>query len=372
MKKQIIIILLLFYSAFSWSQQFVKTTTPCNDELLKNTAGRWIHWGDPWYAKVSKQQEQEMYNRLEKIHQFVFAIYPSPFGIDVAWGRNSSDEEFAQQVRSDPLPDGSERDDFYNGIPMVAYSYTAEFHPYWCKDGEYRMLRGYPSEEAAIVQVYANFIKGFLLHDDGSREEMKIDGRKIRLMPPVKGKWKGYTLYHPEAGSGVTRVLLHREGMLPYKPVTRKQYLDLSIGYFNKWYDKMIADIDQTAKAWGIKLDPADKEKIVNQKKNVLKHYKDELEASTAAGLLDTPAIITTVMGDIDTGYPIFASETAGGKMVVTENPAYIRKELPNYIPQFFVVTFGTFPWEFTLKEDPMKLMEEKFPIEKVQAMIYK
>ena len=62
------------------------------------------------------------------------------------------------------------------------------------------------------------------------------------MMKNIKGKWKSYSQYQLDPGSDETMVLLHREGMLPYIPVTRKQYLDLSIIYFTKSYDKMIVD----------------------------------------------------------------------------------------------------------------------------------
>ena len=371
MKKLIIITVLHFTCFIGRSQQFFKTTTPCNDELLKNTAGRWVNGGDRLYAKISKQQQQEIFNRIDKIHQFVFPIYPSPLGIDAAWLRFTSEEDLAQQVIYDHYPNGSIKEDFVNGIPVVNYSYLAKFFQYLCGRDKYEMRRGFPSEGGASVEVFANHLNDFLPHS-GSVEGMQIGGREIRTMPPVKGKWKGYTLYQREAGSGITMVLLHRDGMLPYIPVTRKQYLDLSISYFNKLYDKWIADGEQTAKAWGIKPDPSAKEKIEKQRKDVLKYYRDELAASTAAGLHNTPAIITTYMCDPGTEYPIFTSEIAGGKMLATENPVYFRKDLPKYIPQCFVLLLEKCNWSFTLKEDPIKLMEENFPIEKLQAMIDK
>ena len=99
MKKQVTILTFLFFHCFfSWSQQFVKITTPCTEEYLRNLPGRWIHL-DGLNAKISKQQQQEIFNRLDKIHQFAFDIYPSPLGIDAIGSRFTSDEQFAYQVR---------------------------------------------------------------------------------------------------------------------------------------------------------------------------------------------------------------------------------------------------------------------------------
>ena len=384
MKKQItILVLVLFNSVLIYSQKFIKTTTPCNKELLRNTPGQWIHWGDPLQAKISKQQQQEIFNRLEKIHQFVFTIFPSPIGIDVEWGRYTGELEFAQQVITDHLPDGTIRENFSNGIPLVNYSYLAKFDPYSCGRDANEVMKGYPREEGAIVKVVANDLNDVLQGNQGGIEGMQIEGRYIRMMETIKGKWKGYTQYQLDKGSDITMILLHRGGMLPYIPVTRKQYLDLSIIYFNKFYDKSIAEFERTdslyAKLYtdmGKKPDwesrKEQKEKLRKQKKDVLKYYQDELTATIAAGLPDSPAIVSGGMCNIVTTYPIFTSEAEGGKMLVTENPAYFRKDLPKYIPQLFVLTFDKYDWAFIPKKEPITLMEENFPIEKLQAMIDK
>ena len=82
MKKQIATLTFLFLISLSaWSQKrFIKTTTPCNDELLKKTPGLWIHAGERLYAKISNQQKQEIFSRIDKIHQFVFTNFQSPLG----------------------------------------------------------------------------------------------------------------------------------------------------------------------------------------------------------------------------------------------------------------------------------------------------
>jgi hypothetical protein len=373
MKKQITILaFLLFNCSVTWSQ--IKITTPCNDELLNNTAGRWIFGGERLHAKISKQQQQEILNRIDKIHQFVITNYPTPLGIDAVWYKATSDVEFAQQVKYDHYPDGSLREDFVNGIPVVNYSYLAKFYKYACGFDRHKdeIMRGYPGEGGASFVVSVN--DAGIPHDQGA-VGMEIGGRLIRMMFPVKGKWKGYTLYQQQAGSGITMVLLHREGMLPYIPVTRKQYLGLSISYLTKFYDEWTADLvksEKLAADVGIKPDSSAKEKIEKQKKDVLKYYRDELAATTAAGLLDTPAIITTIMCYPDTNYPIFTPESEGGRMLITENPAYFRKDLPKYTPQCFVLLLERDGSGYTPKNEPIKLMEENFPIEKLQEMIDK
>jgi hypothetical protein len=238
------------------------------------------------------------------------------------------------------------------------------------------MHRGLPNEDAEGFSVYANKLT---LLEEGAPYEMNIEGRKIEMMPVVKGTWKGYTLYTPVTGSGKTMVVLHRDGILPYTPVTRKQYLDLATKYLNNLYDSMIAGVDEGNKvslAMGIKPDPKEsnekKEKLQQQKKDVVKYYRDELKATTVAGLLDSAAIIPFAICDPDINHAIFTTESAGGRLLVTENPGYMRKDLPKYIPQLFVLTFGEEEWSAKQKNDALKVVKENFPVVKLQAMIDK
>jgi hypothetical protein len=372
MNKQLTILLLLFFTCtFICAQKWIKTTSPCNDELLKNVQGEWIHWGDPWYAKLSKQQELEVRNRVATIHQFVFNLTPTLSGIDAAWGIHSADYEFAQQARTEHLQGGQSRVNYYNGIPLVQYTYSVGFFEYSCgRSGvPNEMRKGYPREDGASLSVSVNTLNKFLLRDYGGVEGVQVDGRNIKMMPPVTGTWKDYTMYDTETSS--FSILLHRDGMLPYIPVTRKQYLELAMRYFNKFYDDNIKAYDDM----GALIDKKQKdENIKTQQKlrdDILKYYKDELAATITAGLLDSPAIVLNFLSPL-TNYPIFIRDNEGGNMLVTENPAYFRKDLPKYIPQLFILSISRMDWWFIPKIDPITVLEEKFPIEKLQAMIDK
>jgi hypothetical protein len=375
MKKQItiIILLLLHLCSFGQDETVIKLTTPCTDEFAKNFPGRWLNDGDGGNANISKQQKQEVFNRLDKIHQFVLDIYPSPVGFDAAHTRHISDGEFAYQVKREHLANGNTTDNRINGIPVVCYWYWAYFGKYGCVHSDnHKMLRGLPSEDAEEFFVYANL---FSLLEEESMYEMNIDGRQIHLMPVVKGTWKGHTLYQTGIGKVI---LLHRDGMLPYTTVTRKQYLDLCISYLPKMYDELIAKMDENATKKFIDAGLADsqtikrnKEIYQKEKKDALKHYTDELAATTAAGLLDAPAIIPLTLCDLDPG-PIFTTEAEGGRLLVTENPAYFRRDLPKYVPQLFVLTFRKESWTSRENKTPLYALYDNFPFEKLQAMIDK
>jgi hypothetical protein len=357
---------------FTDAQNWIKTTSPCNNEYLKNVPGEWIHSGDPWHAKVPKQEEQEIRSRAGKIHQFIYPLVPSLYGIDAAWWISSANYDFAQQARIEHLSEGQSRTNYYNGIALVDYAYTVKFYEYSCSRTPNEMLKGYPREDGATVSISTNTLNQFLRRDYGGTEGMQIDGRNIKMMPRVTGTWKGYTMYYTEYND--FSILLHRDGILPYIPVTRKQYLELAISYFNKFYDNLAAGSEKSAKLglqMGIKPDRDYKAAWEKQKNEVLKFYTNELTTTTNAGLLDTPAIVMGFLNPV-TNYPIFIPETKGGLMLVTENPAYFRKDLPKYVPQLFIFSVDKLKWPFTPKIDPITVLEEKFPIEKLKAMIDK
>jgi hypothetical protein len=104
----------------------------------------------------------------------------------------------------------------------------------------------------------------------------------------------------------------------------------------------------------------------------VIKYYRDELDATTKAAKLDSPAIITADIAYPDTNLPIFTAQAKGGKMLVTENPAYFRKDLPKYVPQLIVYSLVNADSFVGHSLNPFKLIDENFPIEKLQAMIDK
>ena len=194
------------------------------------------------------------------------------------------------------------------------------------------------------------------------------------MMPVLTGKWKGYDLYSPEAGSGYKMVLLHREGILPYIPVTRKQYLERSIEYLERLFTNTLKAAENP-EGLNLLMDKKERdEQIKKQQKirdDVLKHYRGELDATTNAGLLETPAIVSDGIAYIEISSPVFTTQENGGMLLVTENPAYMKKDLPKYIPQLIV-----YMWNGDIGPDPTKnpcyLYYRDFPILSLQAMIDK
>ena len=62
----------------------------------------------------------------------------------------------------------------------------------------------------------------------------------MRLLNPGARTFSGPGLKDAEKGRNYRIVLIHRKGILPYIPVTRKQYLERCISYHTKLWDENI------------------------------------------------------------------------------------------------------------------------------------
>ena len=397
MKKQIIILAFLFFNfLFSLGQsRFVKTTKPCNKELLLKTPGEWLPLGQDFNSKVSKQEQQEFLKRLSIIQNMVYNIYPSPMAFDAGQFFFTYDNNFATHLKIESSANGP-RYSYVNGTSIIHFGYGVKFCAYNCGREPNEIMLGRGCEAGTAIAVHINSLDPFFtpITDNMYKEDMIIEGRPIKMMPVLREKkWKGYDIYSPESGSSVELILIHREGILPYIPVTRKQYLDRSIACLQRFYDNGIKAGDEIIKQYDEIIptltDKKQKEDIIKQKEeylkqkegsikewqkqkdDVIKYYKDEVNATTSAGLLDSPAIITGIMANVLTQYPIFTTQADGGRLLVTENPAYFKKDLPKYLPQLIIYRM----WNCNNGPDPSinpyKFYKEDFPIEKLRAMIF-
>ena len=156
----------------------------------------------------------------------------------------------------------------------------------------------------------------------------------MRLLNPGARTFSGPGLRDAEKGRNYRIVLIHRKGILPYIPVTRKQYLEQCISYHTKLWDEIIKgtenlpvrSLEEQEKEKNAKLAKFEKdfgkdpkrlksavdyylsgyqtdqqirdERVDKAKKNKeqeLKKFTDELEKTTRQGLLDSPAMIRSM-----------------------------------------------------------------------------
>ena len=126
MNKQLTIFLLfLFTSTFVWSQdKYIKTTTPCNDELVLKTPGAWLAASKRYSAKTTQQELQQTENRLNTIRQLTQNIYPKPMAFDAVVTYYAFDANFASQIKIQEIKGGLRnefRNSYINGIPTIFF-----------------------------------------------------------------------------------------------------------------------------------------------------------------------------------------------------------------------------------------------------------
>lgn len=374
MKLPGIIFLFLFVHANAQNARFpkVKLSVPCTEEFANNYQGKWL------ITKNASSYSADVKKRFQQINELLHETYPEPMGGDAAWNGSFTKNSFANQVKYE-----WNQNQMFNEEPVkintvYSYYYNLVIYPwYCCSTGE--ICNIYPEISGGVgLSIYGNYlqkvIQGNYIREKGY--EWTIAGRPVKIKSPAAGKLMGYDIMTSEGGPSVlplttTRmIMITRRGMLPYIPVTRKQYFDKTIPFVTKYYDDNIAYTDQiTDKAYD-QTDKEDSKKALAKLKNdALKRLKDELENTTKAGLLNAPAIVR-YDPLLQTEGPVFTTEEEGGNMLVTENPDYFRKDLPNHVPQIFIIS-----WSWNNKPYGMRFkttIEENFPIEKLQAMIDK
>jgi len=382
MKKQIIILLLFSIQASAQNPHFpkVKISVRCSDEFINNYRGKWlIH--DSKLSRISvNDYHDEVMKRLNAINDLVRQIYPEPTGGDAGWSGEFAKTSFADEVKYVPVKDRDPEETKTTVKPVYRYNYSCILFPWMCTSNPNEIMNMYPEGTSGSIVIRANDLE-ILNENYADANEWTINGRPIKRKMFAAGNWKGYDMMSSVGGIYANAasehfVLISRDGMLPYIPITRKQFLDRATQYVTRYYDELTSKIVQSNESMPSQFrapqDELDKQKAINMKfkNDALTKLQNELEKTTNDGLLDAPAVVGIDPLLMNEG-PVFQSEAEGGCLLATENPNYFRKELPKYVPQLFVIEL--------MAGDPQhsnmnfkNIIEENFPIEKLQAMIDK
>ncbi len=408
MKKQILIISLLSIHCLTRAQNATTTDAPCTAAVAMTVKGKWTTLPDNINA-VNQTQKLEVFKRLDAIKNIFMNLFPQPTGVDIRVRKSTGICYFGSTRKYRLSTDGDLSFDYVKILPNVSYGNFFNFSPHYCAhtDKGIVFMPGSSNENNAGAGISINNFSG-LMDGPAVDDDWTINGLPVRkLSAVINEKWKNFELYGDVSGKG-RFVLIHRNGLLPYKPVTRKQYLDRCIAFTEQLHDKMIrALIQQPVRSLEVqeaekkaKLAKFEKdfgndpkrlkssvdyyltgyqtdqqrrdEQVTNAKKNKeaeLKMFTDELEKTSSEGLLDAPAIIQVMYYSSPV---VFETDPQKGVMLVTENLDYMRKELPSYVPQFMVLS-----WKWDVDFYPVHKEYEKkflldFPVEKLQAMIDK
>jgi hypothetical protein len=381
---QITILVLLCVLSFAQNRDpnphFPIVTIPvsCTEGFINSYKGKWLIHNPALGPTSVNEYHDEAVKRLNQIQNLVYQTYPQPMGSDAAWNGSFGKTSFADEVKYE-LVNGDEWE--AHAIiknPIYRYTYGLVLCDWFCF-GEKQIKNGYPEAMGAGLVIKANSLE-ILNEDFLPGNEWILDGRPIKKKMFTIAKLRGLDvmagvggIYADAADSHF--LLISRQGMLPYIPITRKQYLDRAVLFITRTYDELTKKMLKN----NGELPPqfrSPQEEIANQiasntkaKNSALKKLHDELEKTTQEGLLDAPAVVR-LDPLFTTEGPVFLPESEGGCLLATENPNYLRKDLPKYAPQFFVieVTWRNLGWSMEFK----KIIEENFPLDELQALIDK
>ena len=352
-------------------------TTVCNDSAIMALKGKWIasHGLRP-SGELSNEQYRQITNRIDAVHPLLLEAYPEPIGMGKGvWSRVGSPSVGLERTTG-----------------PYAYTYVARLYEYFCapnaspdsilgKAGApFKPVYAGDSTNASL-RVHFNHFGGFsfLMELAG----MTVNGFQVfhRLRRPAAA-WKGYDVYRESSDQTEGMVMLTRKGMLPYRPITRKQYLEYMIARMRQLFDDTVAGVKETERklaAANLPKTPEMEEMLKETKQQVANTakfrddttavFQQELKKNAAGNTLDSPAVVagiskTRFIDDLD----IFTTEEKGGQALVTVNPDYFRKDLPPYVPQFIVVHWS---WNVNVATSYFrKMLETNLAIEKLQAII--
>ena len=351
----------------------------CNDMMIMALKGKWIasHGLRP-SGEVSNEQYRQVTNRIDAVHPLLLEAYPELIGMGKGeWSRVGA-PSVGREGATGPY----------------AYIYVARLYEYFCAPNaspdSILGKAGAPFKPVyagdsfhAMLGVHFNHFGDFLRGLAG----MTVNGLQVfhRLLRPA-GTWKGHDVYRASSDQMEGMVMLTRKGMLPYRPITRKQYLEYMIARMQQLFDDTVAGVKETERKLAAANLPKTpemeemlketKQQAAEQVANTAKYrddttavFQEELKKNAAGNTLDSPAVVagigtTRFIDDLGA----FTTEEKGGQALVTVNPDYFRKDLPPYVPQFIVVHWS---WNTDVATSYFrKMLETNFAIEKLQAMI--
>lgn len=334
MKRITTIILCLFFLSRTNAQD-----QKCDLSVIKNVKGKWVKSVDNIVypdKTFPLNQYNQLNSRVDKIAAMFQQSYPQPAGIQAEWYRYIRGSSL---VTNGPVP----------------YGFNSLYKGWYCNQNLHKLMLS--SETGTWAFVYINEFGWFMTHQSDELW-IKIDGMTAFLLPKKIGQWNGLPLYEKSGYENKSRItLITRNNQLPYKPVTRLQFL-------KSMKEKLEAD-----KKEQVDFNKNDKQSLQLAEKYFDARIKvfDDVWKNLNEDQLKEPAIVNSAVPGSFKG---FTSEEKGGRMIVFINYDYFNLKLPRYVPQIIVLYLQWDPNPAALNFK--KMVEENFPVNKLKEMIDK
>jgi len=274
-----------------------------------------------------------------------------------------------------------------------AYEFKISYFGYHCNKAKTEIVTDPNYLSSSNAAIRANDLSDILKH---VTYEFELEGKPIRVFQLAHrlNDLRGFMQFAGFRNTVSGAVLITHEEKLPYRFLTRREYLTIIKTHWQKEWKKGLASVDEEEKRilgmiektkkeftgdmreamlkdLNIALEQARKRKEPN-KKRMNADYKKELDsidfafAHYSEDELKMPAIPKA-----EIFYRGFITEKEGGHYLVVLNESYFRNNLSPYAAQTLVLRWdyndtdpGAIPW--------LKAIRDDFPFDKLKTLIDK
>ena len=243
------------------------------------------------------------------------------------------------------------------------------------------------------ADLLVNDLRGVLEDVSG---EFELNGKPIqvfKLAHELKDP-KGFKAFEAFGHENCVAYLFTHDNKLPYRLLTRKEYLNMLKKYWQKEKETGMATVDESEKQMLDMIENAKKEYTGELRDNMLKELNSQLEQYRKRKGSNSQKLNSGIQLELDTieyafrhyseeelnkpAIPIaedvyrgFTTEKEGGYNLVILDDSYFKKNLPDYAQQVFVMYYFYYP-EDPLSVPFLKAIRDKFPYDKLIALIDK
>jgi tetratricopeptide (TPR) repeat protein len=379
MKKHFLFFIVLLSARSVFSQP------ASHDGEIMQIKGKWTKHdnitspNDPGFPK---SQYSFVYKKTDSIGTLLKRSYPNPTGLEAIYYTTVGEWPVCKDA-------------------PASYSLKSLYKSYYFNTHLNKILLA--DETSTVVRIYVNSFGYLFLQQRG--EDWMIDGKPLKVFEMLErdeGEWNGFPLYKSESWridnqskSKTNVVLITRDGKLPFKPLTQKQYLVAlkyqwneekkkiydSYAKSNKEYQKAIDDLKKNSALSAdaqekiisslekdhekyTKEHPEDAQKLADQFEKKIKIIDGYLSSHSDQDMQQP--VVTSLLGDFPGYFGADKNERASAPIIV--DPSYFKSGLPKYVPQFMVIEWNSEP------DAPgsafRKQFENNFAAGKLTAMI--
>ncbi len=307
MKESRVIPGLIFICVFClFNGQSVFSQTTCTKEEAYQTVGKWTKQKVDDLAMADNSFPKEQYKpvlaKAQKVIELLKLANPELIGVDAAAKR---------MIRGDSY--------FPNGA--LKFGINGGFKSYFCfpnsnQYAEERRGKILPSSESgAVINFYFNDFGWALEAIEDQGKFLTANDEALFYAPKKSGDLQGMPVFELKTGSTFGKkeaIFISPNNRLPYKPVSREQFIQSRIKYYREFYRVLERSNFQPIIA--------------------------ELNTMLANMSPSDRQIQAIVSNPFEKGDRLFVTEAKGGKPVVAVDKEFFDAKLPRPAIQFMIV----------------------------------